>query len=188
VADNQSTSPANKLSDHDWWTVEKTLPANADRALVRTELERIARDTATPRQHAEECDDRARLCRNFSQALAAMELIENKPALTEQLCRQINYETKRAEDFRNIAKEKQPRRFLRQEEILGLWERVGGELYITTPKKPSEITGWDPQGPVIPYFQAASNVVFGTQISADRIKDIVLRYRDRNHCPPRGRQ
>ena len=174
-------SPAGKLSDHVWRTVEKTLSASADRVLVRTELERIARDTATPRQRAEECDDRAQLCRNFSQVLAAMELIENKPALTEQLRRQINYETEQVEVFRRIAKEKQPRKFLRHCEILWLWEYVGGSRpATTTPKKRSETTGWAPQGEVFPYFQAAAKVVFGKSPNADQIKKIISSYRHLN--------
>jgi hypothetical protein len=101
-----------------------------------------------------------------------MELIGNRDALSQQLLRQIERDRQLAKSYARMAKEKTPRKFLRQCRILWGWESVGGDLH--TPGRP-------PKGPVIPYFQAASVVVGGKTPGAWQIKDIVKRYRRVNY-------
>ena len=138
---------------------------------VRIELERIACDDTTPTERAKECEERARRSRHLG-------LIETGSTLAEELARQIRRDDEQARIFREVAKQRQPRKFLRQYEMLSLWESVGGHLGVSTPRKRELTARWpDPEGPVIAYFQAASKAVFGKSPSASQTKQVLRRYR-----------
>jgi hypothetical protein len=108
----------------------------------------------------------------------ALALMDEGSALAEQLQQQVSLDDEEARIFREIARQRRPHRLLRQYEILKLWEDSGGETGYSTPRKPEEQATWpDSTGPVIAYFQAAANVVFGKAPSASQTKSIVIRYR-----------
>jgi hypothetical protein len=173
-----------------WTAVANTLPPGADHTRVRAELERIRLDRSTPKQRVNEFLDQARLCRNFRLALPALELIRDRDALAEQLVRQAQWCDGQAKLFQRIALKRSPRRFLRQCEILWLWETIGGDLGVSTPRKAvgvlDEVVGpvgdrWpDPHGPVVSYFQAAAEIVFGKVPSAVRSKTVIMHYQHMN--------
>ena len=123
-------------------------------------------------QRAIECEERARRSGH------TLGLIDKGSALAEELARQIRRDDEQAKIFRQVAKQRQPRKFLRQYEILSLWESVGGHLGVSPPRKPELTARWpDPEGPVIAYFQAASKAVFGKPPSASQAKQVLRRYR-----------
>jgi hypothetical protein len=166
-ADSDSTPSA-----RDWRAVAKTLPTGANLLHVRTALERIKADRSTPLQLAKECEKRVRQNRR------SLGLTEEGSTLAEQLKQQIKHDNEQTELFKQIAKQRQPRIFLRQYEILSLWENVGGYLPVSTPRKRKTEAHWpDPEGPVIVYLQAAYKMVFGKPLSARQAKDVVRRYR-----------
>jgi hypothetical protein len=168
---NPATQPSQqRITDDQWREIKKFLPENIDATPVRIELERIARDDTTPTARAKECEERARRSRH------TLELIGSGSGLAEELARQIHRDDEQAKIFRQVAKQRQPHKFLRQYEILSLWESVGGHLGVSTPRKP-ELRWPDPEGPVIAYFQAASKAVFGKSPSASQAKQVLRRYR-----------
>ena len=161
-----------RIADDQWCEIKKLLLENIDDTPVRIELERIARDDTTPTERAKECEERARRSRQ------TLGLTVSGSALAEALDRQIRRDDEQAKIFRQVAKQRQPRKFLRQYEILSLWESVGGHLGVSTPRKPKLTANWpDPEGPVIAYFQAASKAVFGKSPSASQTKQVLRRYR-----------
>jgi hypothetical protein len=170
---NPATQPSQqRITEDQWCGIKKFLPGNIDGTPVRIELERIARDDTTPMQRAKECEERARRSGH------TLGLIDKGSALAEELARQIRRDDEQAKIFRQVAKQRQPRKFLRQYEILSLWESVGGHLGVSPPRKPELTARWpDPEGPVIAYFQAASKAVFGKPPSASQAKQVLRRYR-----------
>ena len=161
-----------RIADDQWCEIKKLLPENIDGAPVRIELERIACDDRTPTERTKECEERARRSRH------TLGLIVSGSVLAEELARQIGRDDEQARIFRQVAKQRQPRIFLRQYEILSLWESIGGHLGVSTPRKRELTARWpDPEGPVIAYFQAASKAVFGKPLSASQAKQVLRRYR-----------
>ena len=173
-----------QVSEH-WGEIEKTLPAAADRTYVLNRLEQIAQARSSPAELAIQCEEIARLCNELARLVlkigAETVLTSSAPneALLEQLGQHGDAAKKQAATYHQIGKVRRPH-FLRQCELLWLWEKVGGDLKIDTPRKPSdEATFPPPIGPVIPYFQAAGKTVFGKSLSAWQIKAIVRYYRRR---------
>ena len=174
--------------------LERTLPPGTDLAHVLAELERIKGDRTPPRQRMNEALDDARLCRNFDRALPKFGFIHDRNALAEQLRGQIRWFDEQAKLFEHIAAQKSPRRFLRQCEILWVWDRVRGDFGISSPRKkrlggefPRLGTKWaKPSGPVITYFMAAAMIVFGKAPGAHQIKDIVQDYKHLNFSAATG--
>ena len=60
-AGGNSTSSDEKLSERHWRAIEETLPAAANLAFVRAELERIKRDTLSSEELVRHFEERARL-------------------------------------------------------------------------------------------------------------------------------
>ncbi len=76
------------------------------------------------------------------------------------------------------ADQKQPRHFLKQCEVLQLWERAGGRLVINTPRKKRDAPHTPPPtGDVISYFQAVAAPLGLRTPGAYQIKAIVRQYR-----------
>ena len=82
---------------------------------------------------------RAQICRDLIRELPNLEHIKDKDALSDQLQRQQEQEKDRAEIYRRIAAQKQPKRFLQYCFLLDLWERAGGYLPIKTPYKRRDV-------------------------------------------------
>ena len=173
-----------RITDAQWDDIEKTLPASAHRTSVRTRLEQIAQTKSSPRERATQCDEIARLCNELSRALLKKAgetdltgLSFDDAELIEELGRRRDAAKKQAVVYRRI---KRPR-FLRQCEILWLWQKVGGDLGIATPRKRrDEVRSPSPNGPVIPYFRAVAKAIFGKTPTPRQIKDIVSDYRHLN--------
>lgn len=108
---------------------------------------------------------------------AGLEMIGTQGPLSQQLRQQIERDRQLAKSYEQIAKQKTPRKFLRQCRVLWAWHSAGGDIGITT--RP----GKAPEGAVIPFFQAASVVVGGKTPGAWQIKDIVSRYQKVNYTP-----
>jgi hypothetical protein len=172
------------LSNEQWQVIETILPAGADRARFRCDLDRIKHDWP-PLQRAEECANRARQCDSFRRLLPNLELIDNRPMLAEQLARQSRALNEQASFFRRVHEESQNRpKFSQQCAALWLWEQNGGDLAIVTPKKLQPVAEWpaqwrDPHGPVIDFLRAVSMPVFGNEepLRPDTCKKIVQDYR-----------
>jgi hypothetical protein len=161
-----------------WASIRETLPSDVDETTFRGELERIAIGTVSPKKQETVYFDRARLCADLIRELPGMEHIKDKGALLEQLKHQQQEDRNRAKIYGHIAAQKQPRRFLQQCEILQLWERAGGVVRITTPRrKRDDEHNPLPRGAVIRYFQSVATAIWGRAPSAHQIKDIVRRYR-----------
>jgi hypothetical protein len=167
------------ITDAHWRDIERTLPATADRAYARTGLGQIARAKTSPVQLAAQCEEIARQCDEAASALPGA-------AFTKQLEQTSHDAKKRAIIYREIEKVGRPR-FMRQCQLLWLWETVGGELKVSTPRKRKRRTEWrkkgeepdwpPPTGPVIEYFQAATEAVFGETLGPVQIKKVVADYR-----------
>jgi hypothetical protein len=167
-----------RFTERQWKAVRGTLPSGVDETLFRRELESIALDTSSPRKQEQLYLDSARLCADFIRRLPSMEEIKDKDQLREQLKRQQQSDRNRAKIYGHIAAQKQPRHFLKQCEILQLWEGACGRPRITTPqKKRDDPHTPQPTGAVISYFQAVAAPILGRTPSAHQIKDIVRRYR-----------
>jgi hypothetical protein len=167
-----------RFTESQWEAVRATLPGAVDETWFRRELERIATDTVSPKKRERLYLDRARHCADLIRDLPSMEHIKDKGALLEQLKRQQKEDSNRAKLYGRIAAQKRPIRFLRQCEILQLWERAGGDLGITTRrKKRNDPHHPPPTGVVIPYFRSAATTIWGRAPGAHQIKDIVRRYR-----------
>jgi hypothetical protein len=161
-----------------WAAVRATLPSGVHETSFRGELERIAIGMVWPKKQERIHLDRARRCTVLIGDLPGMEHIKDKGALLEQLKRQLQEDRNRAKIYGHMAAQKQPRRFLQQCEILQLWERAGGVVRITTPRrKRDDHRNPLPRGAVIQYFQSVATAIWGRAPSAHQIKDIVRRYR-----------
>jgi len=166
-----------RFTERQWEAVRGTLPSGVDETLFRRELERIALDTTSPKKQEQLYLDSARLCAEFIRRLPSMEEIRDQDELREQLKRQQQSDSYRAKIYGHIAAQKQPRRFLKQCEILQLWDGVGGCLRITAPpKKRDDYHTPQPTGAVIPYFQAVAAPIWGRTPGAHQIRYIVQRY------------
>ena len=177
VGKNETAANGSKLTEEQWRSIVKTLPPGIDQGRLRNELERIAHDISLPRKLAQERWDRVELCKRFNQALPKMDMIGNQGPLSQQLRLQIEWDGQLAKSYEQIAKQKTPRKFLRQCRVLWAWKSAGGDIGITT--RP----GKAPEGAVIPFFQAASVVVGGKTPGAWQIKDIVSCYQKVNYAP-----
>jgi hypothetical protein len=167
-----------RFTERQWKAVRGTLPSGVDETLFRRELESIALDTSSPRKQEQLYLDSARLCADFIRRLPSMEEIKDKDQLREQLKRQQQSDRNRAKIYGHIAAQKQPRHFLKQCEILQLWEGACGRPRITTPqKKRDDPHTPPPTGDVISYFQAVAAPLGLRTPGAYQIKDIVRRYR-----------
>jgi hypothetical protein len=165
------------LTESQWPAVRATLPTGADEAWFRSELERIASDTVPPRKQQQTHLYRAQVCRALIRELPYLEHVKDKDALAEQLECQQQEEEDRADKYRRIAAQRQPTRFLQYCLLLDLWERAGGRLGITTPRKRRDARqNPPPTGLVIPYLQAVATAIWGKAPGAYQIKDIKRRY------------
>lgn len=155
------------IADREWRAVEKTLPAGADLVHARNKLESIARARPSPKKLLAECEERARQCDKLVGALLKAPPSTEIQELVERLARQSETEKRQAETYWRISKNKRPH-FLRQCEILWLWEICGGRISAHF------------RGPVVRYFQAASMVVFGKSPTGRQVKDIIRDFRRAN--------
>jgi hypothetical protein len=175
------------ISDVHRREIEKTLPDTfadlepADRADFWNKLEEIKRAETPPEKLAAQCEEKARHLDELSRALPGGQAIEQM----KQLCDALR---KMAATYYQISKLAEPH-FLRQCQLLLLWETVGGGLGISTPRKrkyerlkEGEKARQPPHAPVIKYFQAAAKAVFGETPGPDQIKKIRDNYR-RNFSP-----
>jgi hypothetical protein len=152
------------VTEDEWQRIEKTLPSGADRVHFRKQLERIARNDATPAQRLEQCDYQIDLCRRFLSVVPKLDAFEDKTAIIAQLERQIKLTQQTREVCRQVPKRSQI--FLRQCEILLLWLSRGNELPISS------------KGPHIDFFAAAYSAVFGkAPPDPESIKNIIKRFR-----------
>jgi hypothetical protein len=166
-----------QVNEH-WSETEKTLPDTADRADFRNKLEQIKRSQTKPEKLAIQCEEEARRLDELARTLpwGDVMVIEQTKRLGDDL-------RKRAGDYRRISKAG-GFHFLRQCSILWLWDTVGGKLGITTPRKrkherlrEGEKEQRPPHAPVIAYFKAASEFVFGKAPGSDQVKKVVILYR-----------
>jgi hypothetical protein len=165
------------LTESQWAEVRATLPTGADEAWFRSELERIASDTVPPRKQQQTHLYRARICRDLIRELRYLEHIKDKDAIAEQLQRQQQEEENRADKYRRVAAQKQPKKFMQYCFLLDLWVRAGGHLGITTPHKRRDARHNPlPTGPVIRYLQTVATAIWGKAPGAYQIKDIKRRY------------
>jgi hypothetical protein len=174
------------INDAQWAAVEKTLPKAADRTHVRARLEQIARDKSTPKQRALEQEEIMRACDDLVRVLKANP-DEAPSEFVAELIRRSANASEQAVIYRRIRRP----RFLRQCELLWLWQSVGGDLSYTTPRKNPGIedpefgiarpAAWPaPVGDVIQFFQAAWEPVGGKAIGARQVKDILIDYQHLN--------
>jgi hypothetical protein len=167
-----------RFTERQWEAVRVTLPSGVDETLFRRELECIALNTPSPRKQEQLYIDSARLCADFIRRLPSMEEIKDQDELREQLKRQQQSDSNRAKIYGHIAAQKQPKHFLKQCEILQLWERAGGCLFINTPPKKRDDPHFpQPTGDVISYFQAVAAPLGLRTPGAYQIKAIVRQYR-----------
>jgi hypothetical protein len=171
------------ISDAQRREIAKTLPdafaalAPADQADFWNKLEQIKRAETPPKKLAAQCEEKAR------QLYDAPPLPAGHVAVIEQSKQLGDDWRKLAVTYRQIDKAGGSR-FLRQCQLLWLWETVGGELGITTPRKrkyerlkEGEKERRSPHAPVIEYFQATAEDFFGETPGPEQIKKVVARYR-----------
>jgi hypothetical protein len=169
--------PTSAVNDVRWRDVKKILPAAADWAIFRNRLEQIEQAKASPEQLAVQQEAIASQCDNL-RALLETQPNQQQVAFLEELTRHRDDARKQAAMYRRAGKVKRPH-FVRQCELLWLWEGAGGDLGYSTPRK------GPPKGPVIRYFQAASKAVFGKAPKPDQIKKIVIEYQHLNFSAAR---
>jgi len=160
-----------ELADEWWLAIEPMLPAGADRTFARKRIEEIrdsARKRVSPRQLQKQCEERAASCDRTIRLLRKKSDNDQAMDLVEQLAQFSAAEKAEAKTYSRVGRVKRPH-FLQQCELLWLWQSLGGDLSITTPKK------GEPYGPVILFFQAASQAVFGKAPKAFQIRNIVQR-------------
>jgi hypothetical protein len=149
--------------------IEKTLPptfaalASADRAEFWNKLEQIKRAETPPATLAAQCEEMARQIDEFAPAVLGGHVV-----VIEQLKQRSDALRKLAATYHLISQAEDPH-FLRQCQLLWLWETIGGKLGVTTRQLP--------RGPVIAYFQAAAEFVFGKTLGPEGAKKVVVRYR-----------
>jgi hypothetical protein len=168
--------------DAQWSDIEKTLPPMADRAQVRNRLEQIAWVKPSPEAQAIQCEEIARQC----DELAARMLPARQVAFIEQLRQSGDAWKKLAARYRQVGKIDRPR-FVLQCELLYLWESIGGDLKITTPRRTKiwralrdTTKSPPPRGPVIAYFQAAGKAVLDPRELAPNYRAVAARAFDRH--------
>jgi hypothetical protein len=146
------------VTEEQWQEIEKTLLPGMDRAHFRQQIERIASDDATPAHRLKRYYDRIVQCRQFLAALPGLEMIEDKPAWAAQIERQIQQD----QQMRDLCRGERSYRFVRECEVLLLWQSRGGELPISN------------SGAHVDFFAAVYVVVFGKPApEADSIRNIV---------------
>jgi hypothetical protein len=166
------------ISDAQWRAVEKTLPSAADPKSVRNRLEQIARNKLSPKQLAFEQEELARACDDLTRHLLKTNPDEAQTEFFQEITRRSDSAKKQAQAYRRIKRS----RFLRQTELLWLWQSIGGDLgYRTASRKPRGMVAWPaPRASVIPFFQAAWKAIAGKTLSAKQIRDIVIDYQHLN--------
>jgi hypothetical protein len=171
----ENHTPTDKLSDEDWQVIKKHLPAGADQALARSELERIMRDKATPKQKRLECLCLVEQLRPSINALLKTGSEEDQ-AFAKQLRQRVGKAEKEAEFYGHIPNDT---KFKRHCEIFRLYSRLGGDLGVSTGRNErGQYRRWrPPHGAVIEFFQAASLAVFSKAPKPDQVKKIIRRYR-----------
>lgn len=150
---------ANYTDDRFWQSVAKTLPASANAARVRAELERIGRDKLSSEEMVNSLEASARQDELW---------IRSSPVTTEeqtQLQEHAHWCRQQAKHYDRM--KGQPAKLRRQYAILLLWQECCGDPPIT-----DRI-----EEPAIQYFQAATTMVFGKPISAGRAKKVIQRFR-----------
>jgi hypothetical protein len=154
--------------------IEKTLPGTADKRNFWDSLEQIKRTKTPPGKLAAQCEE---IARRLDEIIPA-----HHAAVIERLKEHSNDLKKMAATYRRVS-EAGGFRFLRQCQLLWLWEMSGGDLGISTPRRRKHERLKErekqrpPYGPVIAYFQAASEVIFGTAPAPGHIKKVVACYR-----------
>jgi hypothetical protein len=158
-----------------WSDIEKTLPATANRTQFQDRLEHIAQANTSPEQQAFQWEEHAR----HSGELAR---ISGNP-FAEQF-RQFGDDAKKlAARYRQVGEIDRPR-FVLYCELLYLWETIGGDLKITTPRRTRIWLAYcdttkspPPRGSVIAYFQAVGKAILGRALTGWQIKEIVQEYK-----------
>jgi hypothetical protein len=161
-ADSNST-----LSERNWRGVEKTLPAGADRAYVRAELELIKRNKQSPRQLLDIHDKRARSWDYLIQTWPLTD--ENRGAEIERVARQSEFEKKQVKFYEQMIAKNESPHFMRQCAILWLWQQQSG-------KDPSKYL----HGDAAHYLQAASWAVLSKELKPEGAKDVIEKFRRLN--------
>jgi hypothetical protein len=165
------------ISDAARRKIEKTLPPTfaklepAERADFWNKLEQIKRAETPPEKLAARCEEEVRRLDKLALVIPGGDV-----AVIEQINQLGDVLRKRAASCRQIDKAGGSR-FLRGCQILWLWETVGGELGVSTPRELKMGEKRSPHGPVIAYFQAVAEYVFGETPGPDQIKKVVARYR-----------
>jgi hypothetical protein len=178
-----------RISDAAWRATEATLPEAADRVHVRNRLEQIARDKSTPRQRALEQEKIAQACNNLVSLLLKASPDEAQTEFVKQLTRRSDAAKDQAKSYRKIKR----RIFLRQCELLWLWQGIGGDLGVTTPRRSAFQAALHetprrpaPHGKVIAYLQTAAKAVLGKSPSAWQAKIIVCDFKKLNRIQMSG--
>jgi hypothetical protein len=179
------TAPPSRsaISDPCRRAIEKTLPdifvdlEPAVKADFWNKLEQIKRAETPPEKLAAQCEEEVR--RLDKLAL----LIPGGDAAAMKRMNQLgDVLRKRAATLRQIGKAG-GLRFLRGCRLLWLWETVGGKLGVSTPRKRNHERlkegekSRSPHAPVIDYFQAVAEYVFGEPPGPEQIKKVAARYR-----------
>jgi hypothetical protein len=171
MAKNWKDAIAAQCSD-----IEKTLPGTTDWTEFWVRLENIADANTSPEQQVVQWQERARHCDELARI--------PKFRVAEHLLRQFaDYAKKRAARYRQVGKIDRPR-FVCQCLLLFLWQTIGGDLKITTPRRTKiwrashETTkSPPPRGSVIAYFQAVGKAIFGRALGGWQIRKIVQEYK-----------
>jgi hypothetical protein len=135
------------VTEEQWKKIEKTLLPGMDPVHFRKQLERIARNDATPAQQIERCNHHIDVCRRFLRAVPRLDTFEDKAAITAQVERQIQLDQQTRDMCQRLVNERSGI-FLRQCEIILLWQSRGGEVLISE------------KGPHVDFFAAADATVF----------------------------
>jgi hypothetical protein len=164
-----------ELSHEQWQKIDAALKAHlpaANREYVRRELDRIINDWGSPQQRRDKC---LRQIAAFQDALLRSRLSEQDATLLKQL---ILQEQTNVEAFQRAINRRETAKFMRQCDVLMLWQSIGGSLSIATPRKRvGEHKRPKPYGPVVSFLQAVIEAFDGEALGADRIKQVVQRYR-----------
>jgi len=158
-----------------WSDIKKALPATADLAQFRNRLEHIAQANTSPEQQAVQWQERAQHCGELAR-------IPGNP-FAEQFRQFGDNAMKLAARYRQVGKIDR-QHFVCQCELLYLWETIGGDLKITTPRRTKNWLALHdttksppPSGSVIAYFQAVGKAILGRELSGWQIRDIVREYK-----------
>ena len=140
----RSRRPTERANRWRWHDIEQILPAGADRDFARRKIEELRRGKTSAQQRQKRCED---LADSYDRTIRLLLKAEGDQAMAEieQLTQRSAAEKAKAQIYAQVAKVKRPH-FVQQCELLWLWQSLGGDLRITTPKE------GDPYGPVIPFF------------------------------------